>query len=563
MADLKARPAQAGTRRTCPRCQFRFKVPSAEEAERLAAMRRAAGEYALGDAEKPSDRQYVSIRCRVCATRFDAAADQLGQEIACPDCGTLTVVRPPLESPPKPKAVPAYLDDEYALCEGIHQPDASHKLVYQTYIRLLCPVCGTRLLATLDQVGQKIVCPDCQVATTVPPPPETKKPPDAEDQQRRRHEEYLLTPDAATDSPDAASETAGRKPPTYVKVECRHCHTRLPATTDEIGRQIVCPDCGTSTVVPEPKARSPGLPPELDPSEEYVVGASFARPEYRHIKDYRQLGKPPEERANAASDDAPPIESRSNEQSAPGSRPADFQPGLLRFLRYDGVWQRWVGLSAVAVPVLLVLAGGANLATRVASGLTDAPIVVGAMAMLTAGGVIALVWSAPAAAILLVVIQETSEGTDRIEEWPEGLFTEWMFGVLFIFNSLGAATFAGVMLRGVLREYCGIPFWPAMPITIVVLFPVLLLSMLETGSALNPVSLPVWRSMRSAWPAWAGFYVESGLLAAAGVATAMAAAWPAGLWGAALVSPVLIGMALVYARLLGRLGWACRSAAAG
>jgi len=568
MADLKARPVHAGTRRTCPRCQFVLKVPSAEEAERLAALRKAAGEYAFWDVDGVAlqDRQYVSLRCRLCATKIDATLDQVGQEITCPDCGTMAIVPPPAAAAEKPAAVAPRVDEEYAICEGLDQPDASHQLVYQKYLRLACKRCGTRMLATLDQVGREIVCPDCELPAIVPAPVEpAESPPDAAADEVRRHDEYVLA--AGVDQPPAGVA--------YVKLQCPHCQTRLPATLDQVGTQVICPDCGTTVMVPAPKAPAPVLPAELDRAAEYGTGAAIVTPEYRHVEDYRYVEgyvgtrarsektggevKPPARRKAGDVVEEKPAAPQAA-QSQPPHRP--FVVGTVSLLVQDGVWQRWVGLSAAAMVIVLLLATGIDLVSRPAGPWADAwPWILG-MALIATSGLLGIVWSAPAAAIWLAVVQETSEGADRIEQWPEAVFVDWMLGVLFLFNSLGLSTFAGVMLRGALREYAGVEFWPAAPLFILATFPILLLSMLESGSALNTVSWPVWRSIPLAWWAWLVFYLESALVAAAGGTLAAAAMKLAGPWGLALVTPLLLALALVYARLLGRLGWACQSLAA-
>ena len=44
----------------------------------------------------------------------------------------------------------------------------------QSYVAVICYRCQTRLTATLDQVGDTMLCPDCGMANVVPPPPREK-----------------------------------------------------------------------------------------------------------------------------------------------------------------------------------------------------------------------------------------------------------------------------------------------------------------------------------------------------------------------------------------------------
>ena len=86
-------------------------------------------------------------------------------------------------------------------------------------------------------------------------------------------------------------------------------------------------------------------------------------------------------------------------------------------------------------------------------------------------------------------------------------------------------------------------------------FPVILLSMLETGSVLNPISLAVWGSLLRRWWAWLGFYILAGLLVAAVVGVEHGLQALGGPW-LALPAAIFTATAMpVYFRLLGRLGW--------
>ena len=93
-----------------------------------------------------------------------------------------------------------------------------------------------------------------------------------------------------------------------------------------------------------------------------------------------------------------------------------------------------------------------------------------------------------------------------------------------------------------------------MLISLVLLFPVLLLSAMESDSYLVPISPPVLRSLGSNPGAWFGFYIVSGILLAAASAVAIE-----GLKyfspGLLLAGPLLGAVGLIYCRLLGRLAW--------
>jgi DNA-directed RNA polymerase subunit RPC12/RpoP len=107
-------PEQVGHHLKCPDCGARTllrpppkpkpkSVPAAMEGE----------QYELWDVDSqplPADliaRQptYIAVRCRRCETLMYATEAQVGQTIACPDCGAKHVVPPPAKSKPKPSGV--------------------------------------------------------------------------------------------------------------------------------------------------------------------------------------------------------------------------------------------------------------------------------------------------------------------------------------------------------------------------------------------------------------------------------------------------------------------------
>jgi len=111
-------------------------------------------------------------------------------------------------------------------------------------------------------------------------------------------------------------------------------------------------------------------------------------------------------------------------------------------------------------------------------------------------------------------------------------------------------------------ESAGIAGWPSVWISLVLIFPVSLLAMLETGSPLNPFSLPVWRSLLYAWWAWGLFYVETTVLIGVLGGLALLAAIYVPAMGMVVAAPLLVATLMIYFRLLGRLAWRCGEGAA-
>lgn len=132
----------------------------------------SADEYGIADStDSPLETAYLTVPCTLCHTRMHATASQIGQRLVCPDCGTSVEVTPTMAPPPpEPPRQPVEFEgsQEYATYSGQGQPPPEDKEVYQKVIPVVCSLCGTRMHATLDLVGRKMACPDCNTATIVP-----------------------------------------------------------------------------------------------------------------------------------------------------------------------------------------------------------------------------------------------------------------------------------------------------------------------------------------------------------------------------------------------------------
>jgi len=87
--------------------------------------------------------------------------------------------------------------------------------------------------------------------------------------------------------------------------------------------------------------------------------------------------------------------------------------------------------------------------------------------------------------------------------------------------------------------------------------------MLESDSPLTPWSPMVGRSLAGAGTSWLGFYLESGVLISVSGWLACTAFSVARVWITIPVAAMLVAVAMVYFRLLGRLGWCCAEASRG
>ncbi|MCG8586831.1 MAG: hypothetical protein MI757_19175 [Pirellulales bacterium] len=159
--QLRAMPAQIGRTLACPKCGAANEVP---------------GETPSSTAESAASthvhrhQKDVPVVCGLCSTRMYASRDEIGQEIKCPDCGTLTQIKEPTK--PRPAGVnvspPVEVGDEYQLRDDedsfAPQRDDTKYFVY------FCKLCSTQMRATIDDVGQTVECPDCELEMEIPAP---------------------------------------------------------------------------------------------------------------------------------------------------------------------------------------------------------------------------------------------------------------------------------------------------------------------------------------------------------------------------------------------------------
>ena len=163
----------------------------------------------------------------------------------------------------------------------------------------------------------------------------------------------------------------------------------------------------------------------------------------------------------------------------------------------------------------------------------------------------------------LTILRDTSYGSDNVE-WPNLLALDSFGDIVYVLTSLFFAVLPGWGIATLGQSPSG-ETQLFMAISTLLLFPVFLLSTLETNSPFHPFSLPVWRSVVRVQRAWILFYLLTFAVAfIAGplavylslVGVACCGSWIgtlAGVGGGAVLS---IGW-LIYFRLLGRLAWYC------
>lgn len=343
---------------------------------------------------------------------------------------------------------------------------------------------------------------------------------------------------------------------------CPHCGTLEPRFASRAGLPVSCPGCGRQFVAGVPSLATPNVlaagSESADESDTYELEPPVARPPAPVFTD-EELA-PPEPRKPAATREVSlePVgydshavrEQRLHRFHHEPDEPPKvvFLSGVFDFPLRSGVWRRWLSMSfsllvlgQIGIPCLRLLG---VLDDSAASGAMILGLVMGLPTLL-----ITLIGGGYVSACLLAVVEDTANGCDQVQEWPESDWRDWAFTLrLPLMAALGS------FAAGSLFSWLAGQWNLAADLAALVVFPVLILSMLESGAALAPISAAILSTCLRFWWVWAIFYAETGL---ALIAVAWLLRWIAGqslsvcLCGA----PPLVYFMLVYARLLGRLAW--------
>ncbi len=348
--------------------------------------------------------------------------------------------------------------------------------------------------------------------------------------------------------------------------DCQNCGARVRLPVSTTREEWHCPQCG--------EAIQRGPKSEADPetggsdSDTYRI----ARPK----KERRKRRRAPESYAHSfAESNAPPGAAERAERDRDTLEPlpaAELDQGGMRrrerlVVEEDppptnvffsnvfgfpwqgsviGVWLVMAGalaaFSLMAVVIVMLYAGASSMVSAVAAFIILPAFWVGAWAF------------SYCSAASLVVIEETAAGNNEIRDWMDPEWKDWMgklFYVLYVGCLPIAIAWPIIGLSPYTYEQAAIPL-----IAIeFVFFPIALLSAMEQDSMWMPISGPIVKSLGRAFGGWVVFFVLTGLVLAAACGLTYAS-----VKYMQLVSPVVLGplwatTMLIYARLLGRLGW--------
>jgi DNA-directed RNA polymerase subunit RPC12/RpoP len=466
---------------------------------------------------------------------------------------------------------------------------------YQT-IRVYCKLCGTMMYASDSQIGTELTCPDCETKTIVP---------------ARSKPVPIPPPLPSTFEGGMTFRLAGTIPPPItgllIPVVCSLCGTRMYAGENEIGGFKTCPDCGRQTEI-KAVPKSERIQPVISPDGGYGVNQSEVqekRPVFRTLTDYRRVEgsldkelydakEPKSKKSNSLKPPTPPVlydpdhssllepdidsetlrERRDAKQSD-----SDHDPDIIKIVKRTPL-PKYPFLNRILVPFSDTSLWGRLI---VVSLLCVAGILVGTQLPAIFGvPTLFVVLSAPIGIVILTLgltllantahslFLWTTVGNDlpEREDWLEyRLLESSSFAVWLALLTILAATPGYLLLSHVMV----LPEWTlelSVRLAVVsvllligsfiLIFPVFFLSSMESGSYFIVLSKETCRSLINHTGIWLRFYFISFLLFAlfCSIILLISIVIHHLLTGISLLIPVWALFSLLYARFLGRLGWA-------
>ncbi len=366
------------------------------------------------------------------------------------------------------------------------------------------------MYAKPEQIGKQVQCPDC-------------------------HSPVLVRPLKAGVSSAPATTASALRPP-----GARHAPAPTPIATaatndeDELALRDEIPS-------PRPPAAIPGM---LDDDE----GEMLLRP-----AEEITTPKPQLPRLEDIKNDEEYQDDWRDETLEQEMRP--FVSGIINFLFQPGALTRCIAYALGAA----LLSGGWHFAIAMLSlGGTLGTIM--ALLSFIAVGVATFLFVGVLSVIYLTVVQDTANGHNVVENWPDMNFFNWALDARFVISAVGLAVVPGGIVSTLI--FSGSYPWaePASAAPVVVslwlLLPWILLSMLAGASVFSVVNLQVINAIRRSADGMLFFFMQSALVML-GVFLMVFAQWASSPILPMIAAAGLILLLFVYFRLLGRLMWYC------
>lgn len=466
----------------------------------------------------------IQLKCPICQAMLSVSPDRAGQRIACDQCGSKIKV--------PGQAATANDDDDWLRLESDLKPAAVPPVRNTPAAVRNTPTPVRNKPAAESGDVDDFMLPDL---SNIPMSPLAAPRPAAPPPLSESDLDALSGFADTEDQKPAPMKLVQPKVPVddTFRVNCPTCDSLTYAKPDQVGKRIRCPDCHAAIVVPPPPKVKPKYQPDIQAASTFNFQDSGeenlpSRPTDPFRKSADALLK--------AAEDAH-IEAEAEEWELPNFQ--QWFSGLAKVF-LDPV----VGLHIFFLSLL------AFLPTAVALQYESSMVVMG----LFAGGAI---FGALVIANGFAILQSVANGEDAVGEWPLFDPMAWLGQMVIAIASVGVA--AGPIWMVTHYIFQGGLITVAMTmVSLYLLYPIVLLSMLDEESILVPFSTDVTKSVMRAPDQWGAAYLASGILFFAMFLMFMIASVTGGSsprFGAAIAIVVAVAGTFAYFGIIGRLAY--------
>ena len=270
------------------------------------------------------------------------------------------------------------------------------------------------------------------------------------------------------------------------RVRCPICESITYAKVSQVGKKIRCHDCHSTILVPKPPKPKVKYQPDIESAKAFTFqDADGTGDNPRPVDPFRKSAEELLRNAEAS------VVEQDDDWTVPSLR--DWAAGVFGIFR-----------DPMVVGQLVILTGLASVPACVFVVLQNPVLLIGLFVSL-------LLLSAVVIANGFAILQSVANGEKKVSEWPLIDIIAWMGPLLMTIAALMVAS-GPVLILGNLVFGVSLTMVTMAMLSIYVLFPFVLLSMLDEESVFVPFSIDVSKSVTRCSEQWGALYLSSGIL---------------------------------------------------
>jgi DNA-directed RNA polymerase subunit RPC12/RpoP len=453
--------------------------------------------------------QILEFQCPKCAKRLKAGVAFAGRRVKCPQCSE--PVRVPEIAVEKITAVDAWLNLDAPVLEK-SPVDIPPKKPTFSPSSSMGQSTAAREESSLSPAGTGHATPEPRRSMFDDDLPDLAE---LESGSSKRHDvadifqlegldELVASIPPATRGTKPAAAASPKPSETDYRVICRTCGTPLFVKLDRVGKMVACPDCHSSFAVPAPPAGWSSTKKKVELHDD-GVDVPLAPPEAAQSANTldSQRASASEYLANAKQQ----IDDDELDSLYQGEfDTAGFLTRTFGFLTDPSAVAQMV-LYGFMFSGVFALAQFSNMKIG-AGGFEGGGYLLVLFILVT---VVTILISLPMLSASLALLESVANRQRRVAEWPSFNVFDNFGEVLVVVFSLTGSLLPGMLVGGLIGRSGGAEWliMTGMMGTCFLLFPILLLSMLDNGSPLQPISGAVVKSIPQLPEAWGGYYLKN------------------------------------------------------